>query len=529
MSYRPTPVEIRAFIKQKADEMGGFEISKENAINALIRQKSATVPLSSKPPHSLENVKGLINAGVSNSNLISSKIPRSLLLRAKNNIQLRNRTLKLKSPGNPFTPSAMKENQKPSIMKQVERPSISGNPFTPSSMKQIERPSISSRPVRSIPTFSGALDISTIDKLNTWIATRTAVNMTGPDIMTPRDSPGVPGGLEPLATRFLLEVPKLLRSRLISLNPGQTVEKFREDISFLNTDYHMIYNSGGGVNDCLIISFLMGVSPVYRKLSYAQKYEISSIFRRELLPQLIRSSEVVEVRDKLRTDAQLIPLLLSNQPLTDSHITCLVFLYKINIVSLETGKSSGRRGEPPTVTFIEPANPPSFTSGIIICNRGNGHYEIVVTKPNKYISTEPELRAFYNRIQDVNPFVDGKRTGDEMRGQLESAEISFRDGDYVMYRGQRYIVIERNLDTSSGNIVLVGAWITKDIPDVSLATKLNTAGSSKLKKSVNVEQKLGEKNVIYVLTKSLNKIAGGGSCQCNRCIRKTRKLLRNRR
>lgn len=498
MSFRPTEAEINTFIKQTEAETGGFKISRQNAIEAL---KRVSTSVAHKPPHSLENIIELMNAGVTIPNLISSKIPRSLLLRAKNTIQKRKQSLDAKTPSNAVA-------------------SGRGNPFLPSSNTRKSSQLIARRlPENIVP------NISTIERLNEWIIAETRINMAGPDIMTARDSPSAPGGLEKLATRFLLEVPRLLRSRLISLNPGQTVEKFREDISFLNNDYHMVYNTGGGVNDCLIISFLMGVSPAYRKLDYKEKYRLSSVFRRRMLPNLLRQSTIPEITAKLRTDANLLSLLISNDFLTDSYIACLAFMYRINIVSLETGKSSDARGEPPTVTFIEPDRPPAFPTGIIICNRGNGHYEIVVRKPNTYIYSEPELRAFYNRIQDSNPFVGGKRTGDEIRGQLESAAIPFRDGDYVIYRGQRYIIIERNIDASTGMPRVIGAWITLDMPDISREIIMNTAGISKLKKTPNLEQKLGTKMVKYVTPEQLVKLEGGKRNK----LRKTRKLLRNRR
>ena len=518
MSYKPTDTEIRNFIKQKEDEMGGFAISRANAIVALqnLKKAQSTVSLTPHPPHSLQNVIGFLNAGTPESELLSKKIPVGLIKKARNNIQKRDqeRSAKIRvrsNTPNPFAPRPVA----PTLARSVARS------VAPSFARSVA-PALAQSP---------GGDISTIESLNAWILAETHVNMTGPDIMVSREDPKVPGGIELLGNRFLLEAPRLLRTGLIKLNPGQTLEQYREDTSFLTNEYHMIYNSGGGKNDCLIISFLMAVSPAYRKLEYDEKYRISNTFRRQIFPTLIQQSKIPEIVSKLKNDRTLIPMLAhATATLSDSHITCLAFMYKINILSLETGKSSGAKGEPPKVTFIESHKPPAFPTGIIICNRGNGHYEIVVEKKtNKYIFTEPELRIINNRVQDRNPFDGGKVTGLETKGQIENAAIPFNAGDYVIFAGERYIIIERDLDTNSGNIKLRALWITKDLKDKTLANKMNDTGLTRLRKDVGVPQILGNKEVIYVTPNRVEKIRNGGRQHKTRKALKTRKLFRNRR
>ena len=180
------------------------------------------------------------------------------------------------------------------------------------------------------------------------------------------------------------------------------------------SEYKAIRNSGGGRNDCLIISFLMGVSENYRNLSYTKKYAVSNEFRRNILPRIIFSADKSELgltsksgtntdEDVKKRVVKIVEELQGRGFLFDNIINLLSNLYKIFIVTLEPGKrdvqGNEQKYQPPSIIEngliinesrpLEIGNeiPQVYNDGIIICNmNNNGHFEIL-TKNNIYLLT----------------------------------------------------------------------------------------------------------------------------------------------
>jgi len=209
-------------------------------------------------------------------------------------------------------------------------------------------------------------------------------------------------------TENLLE--RFLRSseHMANGETGQKAKKtYSESLKFLN-NYHMVPNSGGGKNDCLIISFLMGVSPTYRKLAYDIKYTVASTFRREYLPKAINTNKGL-LRKNDTEIGKIIERLQGTAFLLDTDMGILSRLYNINILSLETYKTEGARKEGPNAKIVGTNDKKvgSFDGeGIIIINRSNGHYETVAKSipAVQYVFSAAELNAFYHGIMDKNPY-----------------------------------------------------------------------------------------------------------------------------
>lgn len=208
-----------------------------------------------------------------------------------------------------------------------------------------------------------------------------------------------------------------------------TVEyaKYRGVIDPILSKYKVIQNSGGGRNDCLIISFLMGVSENYRNLSYTKKYSVSNEFRRNILPEIIVSANKTELGltsssgKNTEADIELRVLnilkeLKGRNFLFDNIIGLLSKIYKIFIITLEPGKGDNNQYQPPSIIenglvinkampiVVGNEIPKVYNDGIIICNMyGNGHFEIL-TKDNIYLFTNSEGLKFYEDIYNNNPY-----------------------------------------------------------------------------------------------------------------------------
>ena len=215
-------------------------------------------------------------------------------------------------------------------------------------------------------------------------------------------------------------------------------EEYRDLIVDILSEYKAILNNGGGTNDrgrfrndCLIISFLMGVSENYRKLSYKDRYKVSDIYRRNVLPKIIFSADKSELgltssngkntnEDVKRRVEKRVKNLEGYDFLFDNIIGLLSKIYKIFIITLEPGKRDVQGGEqkyqPPSIIEngliinesipLETGNkiPEVYDRGIVICNMdNNGHFEIL-TKDNKYLFNRPEILDFYRVINDNNPY-----------------------------------------------------------------------------------------------------------------------------
>jgi hypothetical protein len=208
-------------------------------------------------------------------------------------------------------------------------------------------------------------------------------------------------------------------------------KKYRDLIVDILSEYKAIRNSGGGRNDCLIISFLMGVSENYRNLSYTKKYAVSNEFRRNILPRIIFSADKSELgltsksgtntdEDVKKRVVKIVEELQGRGFLFDNIINLLSNLYKIFIVTLEPGKRDvqghEQKYQPSSIIEngliinesrpLEIGNeiPQVYNDGIIICNmNNNGHFEIL-TKNNIYLFGRPEILYFYSVINDNNPY-----------------------------------------------------------------------------------------------------------------------------
>ena len=149
--------------------------------------------------------------------------------------------------------------------------------------------------------------------------------------------------------------------------------------------YEKMDNSGGGKNDCLIISFLQSVSKNFRNISLENQYNTASYFRRTLMVKLLREIEGVEIGkfkalplDPFEIKSKLYELIkkirkqLNDLPLTigiDSELDIefasyfLCNKYKVNILLQNID----------TWFYI---NSGGSTARVIInSNRGGRHYE----------------------------------------------------------------------------------------------------------------------------------------------------------
>jgi len=116
---------------------------------------------------------------------------------------------------------------------------------------------------------------------------------------------------------------------------------------------------------------------------------------------------------------------------------------------------------PPSITLAEkPASNSGMTypNGILLYNRGGGHFEIVyrgnIKGPRQYIFTYNELQELYQRIQTNLPFV-GSRQESVNTGSI----AGLQEGSMVNIKGRRYKVLQRVLD---GPDVVKGYWVSKD-------------------------------------------------------------------
>jgi hypothetical protein len=233
---------------------------------------------------------------------------------------------------------------------------------------------------------------------------------------------------------------------------GKPIDIYKKSLGL--EDFAVVENSGGGYNDCLIISFLMGISPAYRRLSYVNKYNFARDFRTKHFVELINKDPRTT---KLKEDSKnaLVAYIKSSRMLDDSVIPFLANLFKINILQLEKykeGRIEGLAGlqiQPPSATLVTNAKYISeghYPSGIIIINIGNFHYEIVRQNTNKYIFSYEELIALYNKINN-SPLLAYTPEGRVLHG--------FKDDSVVYVKGQgdkQFKVVDRRFGNGPNNI-----------------------------------------------------------------------------
>jgi len=278
----------------------------------------------------------------------------------------------------------------------------------PSATTTAAPPAAAAVPLPTRPSAAGSTDLSTIvpdtlQNLNTWINKESiAVTETDQDKILKK------------------RTDKYNSVKYIFLQEAENIGTPKDKFDYAKTlevldQYKMIKNTGGGRNDCLIISFLMSVSLDYRKLDYDQKYSIASKFRRETLPTLITSKKTLLKISDMKL-SEVINDLKSTTMLKDDQIGILVNLYNINILSLESYKEETFEGEIykdyPKAHRIVPDRDISGSAnefgldiqGIIIINRGNFHYESVKKEPDQYIFSKDELNALYKSVMQNNKY-----------------------------------------------------------------------------------------------------------------------------
>ena len=118
------------------------------------------------------------------------------------------------------------------------------------------------------------------------------------------------------------------------LKSDEHLRAYEKHIAPLNEHFAMIENDGGGKNDCLIISFLMGVSSAYRSVGQHDRNSIADFFRRRILPHMLEKSRDPNVLATLGGNTvALIRELTSTSYLSDIHITLLGHLFQVSILS----------------------------------------------------------------------------------------------------------------------------------------------------------------------------------------------------
>jgi len=243
---------------------------------------------------------------------------------------------------------------------------------------------------------------------------------------------GIVVDTENLLERFLRGSERLEKGPNGKNRGAAAKTEYQASLGFLKA-YHMAPNSGGGKNDCLVISFLMGVSPTYRKLTYKDKYDIASRFRRDYVPLLLNGLE--ETIQRFR----------STEFLVDSDMSLLSRLFNVNILSLESYKDG--MGPTAIIVGLSDKSKNSFDGkGIIIINRSNSHYETVAkTEPLQYMFSMEELNAFYREVMNNNPY---KRT--------DTVVVGFKPGATVIYKYNKkpYTILEKLYIPESGGKVI---------------------------------------------------------------------------
>ena len=179
------------------------------------------------------------------------------------------------------------------------------------------------------------------------------------------------------------------------LKSGMTEEMSINKLNKEFNDYNIYTNTGCSKNDCLIISFLMGISPAYRKLDDDHQCKVSNIFRRHLLPAYIEGFKQRE---------GIVRQLESENFLYDDVMGVLADICKIKILSLETYKAENGVGMPPSVIDVGGDKVP----GIIIINFNNGHFEIIGKDDKTFLFDSKDLEEIHKILTENTPYSDSK-------------------------------------------------------------------------------------------------------------------------
>ena len=174
----------------------------------------------------------------------------------------------------------------------------------------------------------------------------------------------------------------------------KSINKLNEEFEH----YNIYTNTGCSKNDCLIISFLMGISPAYRKLDDDHQCKVSNIFRRHLLPAYIEGfKHKIQKTEKQREG--IVRQLESGNYLYDDVMGVLADICKIKILSLETYKAENGVGMPPSVIHVGGDTVP----GIIIINFNNGHFEIIGKDDKTFLFDSNDLKEIHKILTENTP------------------------------------------------------------------------------------------------------------------------------
>jgi hypothetical protein len=212
--------------------------------------------------------------------------------------------------------------------------------------------------------------------------------------------------------------------------------------------FHLINNTGGGQNDCLILSFLGCISKSFRNAEQPLRHKVASDLRRIILPSLplfkTKFYDEYSEGTRLATYRNYTELMKGTTFLDDTIIDFLARQYKVTILYFEgikVGYMVGHMGRelqimPPAVNIAEP---PGTTAAIIIYNINNGHFESVYTITEKggmkIVFTPPEVKAIRSTALEGFPF--------KTQGAGHDA-VRIEDGTTVYVKGEgdkKYMVV----------------------------------------------------------------------------------------
>ena len=239
---------------------------------------------------------------------------------------------------------------------------------------------------------------------------------------------------------------------------GQLDRHFREfcpanEICKWNTMY-----SSGNRNDCIIHSFLTATCPNFRRLPKAFKDNFAKSFRLDLYPTFPAVQVLLSGPAKDDHRARI----FGAQFLEDTDLTILINTYGVNILVFESAKTEGGRTMPASATVFGDYSGPVY----LLANSSNIHYESVRTSDGQYSISKSKA---YTISKSLIP-----------KG-LENAtekQCSYEIGEAVRYRGQKYIVLQREFNGSPlkcVRLLLTDERGYKEYMDVNIRRRDNTA------------------------------------------------------
>ena len=205
-------------------------------------------------------------------------------------------------------------------------------------------------------------------------------------------------------------------------------------------DEYQSVNTSSHDNDCLIHSFLIDVSPSFRKLTLKEKNSFANTFRRSLLPKLYKLKND-SLPEKLYSKA-LVKQLNTTNFLTDEHEQALGYFFNVNIINflIQRQKVEGKRKQ-----FIFTAASGPFEKDrptVLIFNPDNEHFRAIrkltgTDSTYEFTSEEGEeilqLYSGYSTVErDCDFVVDEEVIHNGVRKKI--VEVLYGDEDPVTKR-----------------------------------------------------------------------------------------------